>query len=209
MIGRFIVLEGLDGAGTTTQGQRLVAHLNATGRPAELHAEPTSGPLGRVIRQVLRGELSLGGPERERIVALLFAADRLDHVGGHVEPALQAGRHVVSDRYLPSSLAYQSVFCDPAWVATLNRHARTPDLTLFLDVSPEVGLARVAARTGTRERYEVLETLTRVHAGYQRWLQGPHAHRVEVLDGTRPIDELQATIAGLVDGLLSAPTSVA
>jgi dTMP kinase len=203
MTGRFIVLEGLDGAGTTTQGKRLVDRLNATGRPAELHAEPTTGPLGRVIRQVLRGELSLGGPERERIVALLFAADRLDHVGGHVEPALQAGRHVISDRYLPSSLAYQAAFCDAAWVATLNRHARTPDLTIFLDVPPDVGLARVAARTGTRERYEVLDTLTRVHEGYQRWLQGPPDHRVEVLDGTLPIDTISGRIVALVDDLTS------
>jgi dTMP kinase len=203
MTGRFIVLEGLDGAGTTTQGRRLVERLNASGRPAELHAEPTAGPLGRIIRQVLRGELSVGGPERERIVALLFAADRLDHVGGHVAPALQAGRHVISDRYLPSSLAYQSVFCDPSWVATLNRHARTPDLTIFLDVPPDVGLARVTARTGTRERYEVLDTLARVHEGYQRWLQGPHDHPVEVLDGTLAIDVLAGRIDDLVDAVLA------
>jgi len=202
MTGRFIVLEGLDGAGTTTQGRRLVELLNATQRPAELHAEPTSGPIGRIIRQVLRGELSVGGDLREHIVALLFAADRLDHVGGAIVPTLQAGRHVISDRYLPSSLAYQAAFCDPAWVAALNRHARTPDLTIFLDVPPEVGLARVAARTGTRERYEVLDTLTRVHAGYQAWLKGPHEHPVVVLDGTLPIDEIAREINRLVDDLI-------
>jgi dTMP kinase len=202
MSGRFIVLEGLDGAGTTTQGRRLVDRLNASGRPAELHAEPTSGPIGRTIRQVLRGELSVGGPERERIVALLFAADRLDHVGGHVVPALQAGLHVISDRYLPSSLAYQSVFCEPAWVATLNRHALTPDLTLFLDVPPEVGLGRVAARAGARERYEEQETLKRVHAGYRRWLEGPQEHPVVVLDGTLPIDEIADAIDRHVEPLL-------
>lgn len=203
MTGRFIVLEGLDGAGTTTQGRRLVLRLNATNRPAELHAEPTSGPIGRIIRQVLRGELSVGGDLREHIVALLFAADRLDHVGGAIVPALQAGRHVISDRYLPSSLAYQSAFCDPAWVATLNRHARTPDLTLFLDVPPDVGLARVAARAGTRERYEVLETLTRVHQGYQAWLAGPHQHPVVVLDGTLAIEEIARRIDLAVDELIA------
>ena len=202
--GRFIVLEGLDGAGTTTQSRRLVERLNATARPAELHAEPTGGPMGRILRQVLRGELAVGGPERERIVGLLFAADRLDHVGAHVEPALQAGRHVVSDRYLPSSLAYQSVFCDLDWVRTINRYARVPDLTIFLDVPPKLGLARVAARTGVRERYEVQDTLERVLQGYRRWLQGPHDHPVVVLDGLRPIDDLAADIGDQVDSLLRA-----
>jgi dTMP kinase len=200
--GRFIVLEGLDGAGTTTQGRALKAWLEARGQRVDLSAEPTDGPLGRAIRQVLRGELQLGGAERERIVALLFAADRLDHVGGRLEPLLAQGVRCISDRYLPSSLAYQAAFCPVEWVRTLNRYAREPDLTLFLDVPPEVGLARVASRDGRQERYEVLDTLAAVRANYLEWLKGPHASPVEVIDGTLPVDQVTRLVQGAVARLL-------
>jgi len=203
--GRFIVIEGLDGAGTTTQARLLVARLAAVGAEAELHAEPTGGEIGRLIRRVLKAELNPGLELREPIVALLFAADRLDHVGASIRPALSRGVHVVSDRYLPSSLAYQSVFEDRAWIAALNRLAVAPDLTVFLDVPPEACLARIGAREGQRERYEALDTLRQVDAGYRAWLAGPPDHPVVVLDGTQPVARIAEQVWQAVRGVLAPP----
>src|SRR4051812_35922446 len=101
--GRLIALEGVDGAGTTTQAQRLAVLLGAR---AHVTREPSGGPLGQLLRQLLSGAHADLDPAA---VALLFAADRLDHLSREVEPALARGQHVITDRYLLSSLAYQTV----------------------------------------------------------------------------------------------------
>ena len=155
--GRFLVLEGLDGAGTTTQASRLCAWLASRGRKAHLAAEPSKGPVGTEIRQVLSGRLrgAGGGDFDPRALALLFAADRLDHWESEIRPNLEAGLDVVSDRYVLSSLAYQGVTTgDAAWVAAINGRAPAPDLTLFLRVRPAVALRRRYAATSEREMFE-------------------------------------------------------
>src|SRR5258705_309057 len=99
----FIVLEGLDGAGTTTQTERLAAALRARGQTVLATAEPTDGPVGRLLRRFLSGELEI----EETAQALLFAADRLHHLQNQIEPTLAGGAIVISDRYYLSNLAYQ------------------------------------------------------------------------------------------------------
>jgi dTMP kinase len=105
--GRFLVLEGLDGAGTTTQARLLADRLRRGGRRAHLTAEPSGGPVGALLRQVLTRRI--GGGEGEGFdagaLALLFAADRLDHWSAEIDPRLAGGEDVVSDRYALSSLA--------------------------------------------------------------------------------------------------------
>jgi len=119
--GRLIVIEGLDGAGTTTQARRLVEHLNAKGTRAHLTREPSDGPVGRLIREMLVGSHAIPGATiSQGTFGLLFAADRLDHMQREVEPALAAGKLVVSDRWYHSSLAYQGTGADRDWIATLN-----------------------------------------------------------------------------------------
>ncbi|MFM2418433.1 MAG: hypothetical protein RL385_3156, partial [Pseudomonadota bacterium] len=106
----FIVLEGIDGAGTTTQTARLVSALTAQGRRTQATREPSDGPVGVLLRQMLRGRVvspSGKAPPSEEL-ALLFAADRLDHVSAELRPLLADGVSVVSDRYDYSSVAYQS-----------------------------------------------------------------------------------------------------
>jgi dTMP kinase len=171
---RFIVLDGIDGSGTTTQGQRLVAALQAAGHRAQFTCEPSSGPIGRQIRQLLAQ--GGGGDEPSRAwdtLALLFAADRLDHVAREIRPALDAGMHIVCDRYDLSSLAYQSATALPGtdplpWIRALNQRAPRPDLTLVLDVDPDVAEARRAARGQPAELFERRDLQRRLAQLYAR-----------------------------------------
>lgn len=196
MTGRFIVLEGLDGAGTTTQATRLVA-----GMPAETLStnEPTSGPIGRIARQSLRAE-----PGAPPMAALpwLFAADRADHLFRTVVPTLEAGHDVISDRYLPSSLAYQSLTLPLADVWELNRRFRVPDVVLFVEVDVQTALARIHARNETAEIYDTEERLTAVHAAYATVMTflGEQGWPIATIDGTAPIDDVAAQIQRALAG---------
>ncbi|HSS39071.1 MAG TPA: dTMP kinase, partial [Polyangia bacterium] len=152
----FIVLEGIDGSGTTTQLDRLGRHLSARGRRVHPTREPSQGPLGRLLREILLGghRLPDGGAVDGLAMALLFAADRRDHLTREIEPALAAGMDVISDRYVLSSLAYQAQEADRAWVAGLARDLRVPDLTILLDVPVAVAAARRRAAGRSDERYD-------------------------------------------------------
>ena len=159
--GRFIVLEGIDGAGTTTHSKRLYKALRQRGTEVVHSFEPTNGPIGGLIRQVLQNRLGVSDhtglrPFSWSTMALLFAADRLDHLDSVVVPALADGRIVVSDRYDLSSLLYQSVTAPAgdgviSWIRTLNERALRPDLTLVLDVSVDTAEKRRLQRSGRDE----------------------------------------------------------
>jgi dTMP kinase len=195
--GRFLVLEGLDGAGTTTQSRLLARSLRGAGRRVHLTAEPSGGPAGALIRQVLTGRIAGAGRDGfdPRALALLFAADRLDHYAAEVGPRLAAGEDVVSDRYTLSSLAYQSVSTgDGPWVEALNAPAPSADLVLFLEVRPEVALRRRLAETSRRELFEVPAFQRKVARAYRRRLEElrRRGQRVLVLDGERPVEEVAA-----------------
>ena len=144
--GRFVVLEGIDGAGTTTQMGKLASRLRAVGnKVVRATREPSDGPIGMMVRQILTGRIvAPGGAPGWATMALLFAADRMDHVESEIEPILAEGGIVISDRYDASSLAYQSVSSGRGgeqavdWIRQLNRHALRPDLTIVLDVSAEL-----------------------------------------------------------------------
>ncbi len=158
--GRFIVLEGLDGAGTTTQARLLAERLRAAGRNVHLTAQPSGGPIGVLVRDVLRRRIG-GGRDRDgafdpRALALLFAADRLDHASVEVGPRLADGIDVVCDRHTLSSLAYQGAqLGDMAWVERLNRAAARTDVVIFLRCRPEVALRRRRAASTELEIFEV------------------------------------------------------
>jgi dTMP kinase len=198
--GRFIVLEGIDGAGTTTQTERLVAHLRARGRPAAATREPSGGPIGRMLRELLLGQhrLADGGAVGGSTMALLFAADRLDHLQREVEPLLAGGSDVVSDRYLLSSLAYQAVEADRAWVASLARGVRRPELTILVDLPIEVAAERRRRAGRPIERYDADSTLARVAENYRQLARETGA---AVVDGARTPEEVASAIAALADAL--------
>ena len=193
----FIVIEGLDGAGTTTQVQRLVYALQEDGAAARSTREPTGGPIGRVIRH------TLGGHEDAPSVHSLpwmFAADRSDHLTRTVEPALEAGTIVVSDRYVPSSLAYQSLTLPLEDVLALNARFRVPDLLVFVRAPVATCLARIRARSDSREIYEDDEPLNAVSDAYDRVLErlSQRGDRIVEVDGTQSVDDVATAIEDAV-----------
>jgi dTMP kinase len=192
--GRFIVFEGLDGAGTTTQARLLAERLQKQGRTVYLAHQPSEGSVGLLIRQILAGRAATTqadgklGVVDERVMALLFAADRLDHLGSQIEPRLARGEDVILDRYTLSSLAYQGASVSHDFITHANRFARRPDLTLFLYVPATVALERVRSRGAKLERYETAQQLALIEREYSR-LVGTLASVVSI-DGTRPVADV-------------------
>jgi dTMP kinase len=198
---RLIVLEGLDGAGTTTQARRLVDHLRGGGHPVHLTREPSDGPVGRLIREMLTGHHAIADQAiGQSTFGLLFAADRLDHLQREVEPQLAAGVTVISDRWYHSSLAYQGTGADRDWITTLNARARRPDLTIFLEVRPEIAAQRRVAAGRVQELFEDLRMQQDVATGYRATITELTAlgERIEVIDGELPADAVFHQICALV-----------
>jgi len=197
----FIVFEGLDGAGTTTQAARLQAHFTRGGTSSFLTNEPTSQPIGTFIRRLLTGkEQRPGGkPFRpgERTLGLLFAGDRIAHSEA-IRARLDAGDHVVCDRYLLSSMAYQTLDPDvtPQWVIDVNRGCAIPDVTIFIAVPVEVCLSRVGTRGDTTSIYETKSHLETISRNYDRLipLYEEQFGRVLRIDGSQSVDDVHAHI---------------
>jgi dTMP kinase len=190
----FIVLEGLDGAGTTTQLQRLADALRQEGFSVTATREPSDGPVGMLLRQALTGRLLLPAshePLTPHTLALLFAADRMDHLASVVEPALARGEIVLSDRYLLSSLAYQGTYVPMSWVERINHAARPADLTLFLEVDSRVAAKRRQVRGAAEELFEADATQKRIAQGYKDALKRRSlVERVVRLNGEKPVEEV-------------------
>lgn len=198
----FIVLEGIDGSGTTTQAARLARTLEARGARVHATREPSTGPVGRLLRQALTGTLTAD----ERPVqldfcamALLFAADRMDHVRREIEPALARGEVVISDRYDLSSLIYQSETSPDAaqylpWLTGLNAQALRPDVTLVLSVDADVALARRRTRGGADELFEVPELQMRLAARYAEAPRYLPSDRIVVLDASASPERVEEAI---------------
>ena len=204
--GRFIVLEGLDGAGTTTQARLLAERLVAQSRTVYLAHQPSEGPVGQLVRQILAGRTATAQADGklatvdERTMALLFAADRLDHLASQIEPRLSRGEDVLLDRYILSSLAYQGLSVSHDFIGTVNRYARKPDLTIFLYVPSAVAFERVKARGSRLERYETPQQLAAIEREYNRQV-GTLASVVSV-DGTRGIQEVSDACYAAVQQLV-------
>jgi len=196
--GAFIVLEGIDGAGTTTQLNRLTAWAKELGRVSLSTFEPTDGPIGSYIRSALRGERV--SPPQDAI-ALMFAADRLDHIARRVQPAVARGELVFCDRYVGSSLAYQGSLCEPRWIREINSRALIPDLTLYLRIDPKVALERVSKREGEhRDMYETQELLERISAAYDSvyGVTGEPEYDAVIIDASESMDDVFAACADAV-----------
>ncbi len=170
--GKFIVLEGLDGSGQSTQGKKLVDFLNSSkhkfrfGLPgAHLTKEPTNNLIGGLIR----GQLTHNWKSTAECLQLLFAADRAHHLEKEVIPLLKKGIWVISDRYFFSTIAYGSLeISDWQWLKIINKPFLLPDLSLFLKVSSSVCVERMSKARFGMELFEKEQILRKVWQGYAR-----------------------------------------
>lgn len=170
----FIVFEGIDGAGTSTQIKKLVERGNNCAESSEstekarfiATAEPTGGDTGRFLRRMLAGDFSVD----EKTNAYLFAADRCEHIFGKggVKELCDSGKIVVSDRYFFSSMAYQSVSCGEELPKLLNSPFPLPEILFYFEINPEISLGRVNARGEQKEIYETIDKQKAIAARYEK-----------------------------------------
>lgn len=195
--GKFIVFEGIDGAGTTTQTQLLCEYLEKGGISPLKTAEPTDGAVGRLIREILRGKIQTAG----ETLALLFAADRIEHWSALVKPAIESGQWVISDRYVLSSIAYQSLYCDPEWVKAINIKAVEPDLTILLDLPVDDALSRLGKRGDAREIFEKKEILEKVRKSYLDAARAVLPGKITIIDSSVSIDDVHNQAVAKINSL--------
>ena len=187
----FVVFEGIDGSGTTTQLDILENYFlqNRNLPPFHKTFEPTNGSIGKLIRLNLKGELAFN----PKTTAFLFAADRNEHIYGPdgIAARCQRGQLVVSDRYLPSSLVYQGITCGEELPARLNRDFPGPELLLFFDIDPETAQKRIAGRAN-REIFEYLDFQIQVRERYKALIPGfaEQGVRVETIDASSSPEEV-------------------
>ena len=192
--GWFIVFEGVDGSGKSTQIELLSMKLRDEGVDHVLEREPSDGNIGRFIRDYAEAGDRYLQPESE---ALLFTADRFEH-SKRIEQTLEQGVTVVCDRYYHSTLAYQGAAdVDVAWLRGLQKFALKPDLVLLLDVDPGRSLMRVSGRTLTV--FENRDYLSRVRDLYLGFAKNGE---MRLVDTGRPVDEVEAEVQGLVESLM-------
>ncbi len=195
--GRFLVFEGIDGSGKTTQAGMLYQRLTALGKDAVHTFEPSDGPIGRLIRQMLSGDL----PVDQRTIASLFAADRTDHLVNPetgVREQVDQGKIVVCDRYYFSSYAYHSLYVDMDWVIQANRlnaEILRPHATLFIDVDPDVCIERIRASRASLDIYEKIDIMKQVRSNYFKAFERlKDQENVMVIDGNDTPGNVEAAV---------------
>jgi len=203
LTGRFISLEGIDGSGKSTQSRRLAEHLRSLGRDPVLTREPGGAPGAEEIRRLLvEGDPDRWSPETE---ILLFTAARRDHLERTIRPALAADRDVVTDRFADSTRVYQGATRGDLRALVDAIHADAigvePDLTLILDMDPEVALSRGLARNSGEDRFEEfgLPFQQKLRAGFHA-LAEEFPDRCILIDAQADPDTVAAAIAAAVDG---------
>lgn len=197
MRGRFIVIEGMDGAGTTTQTRLLRSQFERLGRRVHATSEPTSQAVGRVIRSLLSGHVE--SKHLMATLALLFAADRLMHFDDEIGPKLVDGVDVICDRYVLSSLVYQGLDLPLNWVTSLNQFAPAPDLTIVLDIPPETAFSRTQSRGGNQEIFEKAQLQENIR---KRYLKLSEQHSVALVDGHGEVETVCQRILEVVRPVL-------
>ncbi|MEW6085293.1 MAG: dTMP kinase [Chloroflexota bacterium] len=197
--GKLIVLEGLDGAGTTTQA-RLLAEVLRVEHNIRVWTtrEPSEGPIGAQIRSILARRLSMGG----NTLAALFTADRLDHLysGGGVRERLNNGEWVIMDRYYLSSFAYQALSMsedEKRWLFAMHQFCIQPDLTVFVDVEAKTSMTRIALNRGFHfELFETEDKLLAIREQYKKAITGlcKQGEVIHVISGEHPLKTVQKNI---------------
>ncbi|WP_297513865.1 dTMP kinase [Thermococcus sp.] len=204
-MGIFIVLEGIDGAGKSTQAKLLKLWLEERGYEVVLTKEPTDTPFGKLIRKLVltggREGIIDGAKISHEAEALLFAADRAEHVDKLIKPALESGKVVISDRYFYSSLAYQwARGLDLEWLIDLNRFAIRPDLVLLLDLPVKESMKRIRTRSIKTEFDKIVELQKKVRENYLKLAE--RFPEIKIVNALEDVEGVHKQIVALVEALL-------
>jgi len=194
--GKFIVFEGIDGCGKSTQVQLLAKYLKKQEKKVLVTDEPTKGPIGRLIRQALAGKISLNNFGLQ----LLFCADRDHHLKNLVIPYLKKGYIIISDRYAFSTLAYGGIDNKMEDLIKINQNFLLPDITFILKIRPEIGLARVKSSRRNLEIFEKMRSLKKIAQNYQK-ISRRFSH-VYLINGEKPILEVFEEVKKIIDKIL-------
>ncbi|MGC8710553.1 MAG: dTMP kinase [Candidatus Micrarchaeia archaeon] len=190
--GLFVAFEGLDGSGNSTQAMLLETYLRKAGRKTILTKEPTTGIIGGIIKSSLAGELKISSEATQ----LLFASDRAQHLKTQIIPALKNGVIIITDRYLFSSLAYGTASgLDPKWLYEINRRFLMPDLTFFIDVSPETSIKRISAGRFNFELFEKENSLSKVRKEYKKLAK---EYNFEKINGEGSIEAVHKKVINVI-----------
>ena len=189
--GFFIDIEGLDGSGASTQVKLVTKELKKQGVKPYLTKEPTEGPIGKLVRSALEGQWNSLPPAS---VQLLFAADRGRHLNEEIIPKLEKGKMIITDRYAWASVAFGSVHLSKEWLLELNRDFILPDLTIFIEVTPEICLKRLEKEKKEVRLFEEEEHLEKTWDTYHWLAQKFWWAQIAVVDGEREIEEVTADI---------------
>ena len=189
MCGKFIVFEGLDGSGQSTQAKLLKEFFERQGRGVIATKEPTSASdAGREIIEVLKKRKTAD----PKTLQELFVEDRRAHLENLILPALEKGDIVIGDRYAMSTMAFSAIACDEGWLIEINKDFLWPDMTFVLQVRPEVSLGRIHKRGKPEELFETMEKLTNVSTQYKNLI--PRFKNCFGIDGERSIEEVHERV---------------
>ena len=191
--GKFIVFEGLDGSGQTTQSYLLRDFLESKGFQVVLTKEPTlESESGKKIKRILQEEIKVSPLKLQE----LFTQDRKHHLKNLILPSLKKGKIVICDRYLFSSYAYGSINLDLDYLKKLNKDFILPDIVFFLDVSPEVCIDRIRKRSVNIELFEKIEILKKVYKNYHKIFKD--FKNVYIIEGGKSIEEVFTQIKEII-----------
>lgn len=201
-MGIFVVIEGIDGAGKSTQAKLLARWFNERGYEVILTKEPTDTAFGKLIRRLVltggREGIIDGARISHEAEALLFAADRAEHVHKLIKPALEAGKVVISDRYFYSSLAYQwARGLDLEWLIDLNRFAVRPDLVILLDLPVKESMKRINGRSIKTEFDKIVELQKKVRENYLKLAE--MFPEMRIVNAQNSIEDIHNDIVGLIE----------
>ena len=191
----FIAFEGLDGSGSSTQCRLLKEHLEKGGYSVFATKEPTSDtPIGKMIRDILQHKWS-ASPEG---LQLLFSADRAEHIKNEIEPALNSGQIVITDRYLFSTIAFGGMDTSVDWLKKLNENFRLPDITFLFKLAPSECIKRITGRGSEFELFEKQEKLEKIWKIYDKIKdEYPNIH---LIDASKSIEEIEREIREIMEG---------
>ncbi len=202
--GGFVTFEGIDGSGKSTQIQNISKRLKAQDLKIYTTFEPTDGHVGSLIRQMLSGSIAID----QRTIASLFAADRTDHLTNQkngIKKKVDNGELVLCDRYYFSSYAYHAQYIDMEWIIhtnSLNAEILKPDLTIFIDVDPDVCIERIKLSRSQFEMYEKIDVMKKVRANYFKAFDKlKDQEKVVIVDGNTNLQKVEAAILNEINKL--------